>query len=294
MYVLRGGNGLGRPCWVGDGSKATWRPCARLCGNAESNVVGSAHRLFSLYKGRRNHVIRKHRRTDRWLIQSSSSSFAADAGNTKDTEKASKGSSGDMNRSSSTRKDIQQGNRDSNNGLKLAWEVILPDTPLLLLTAFTLVGSIVATLCFPLALGDLFDVVREHIASLPYNNLVESSTGGISQTIADVRHAAATAPPAFRQVLLRLCLCLVASAIGNGAVAFLAPSLGERFGSRLRQRLMGDVLAKDQAFFDGISKGDLVSRITQDIGVLQATISDFLAQRGIRSILEVGISLGVM
>jgi ABC-type multidrug transport system fused ATPase/permease subunit len=55
-----------------------------------------------------------------------------------------------------------------------------------------------------------------------------------------------------------------------------------------------EMLSKDQSFFDTTTKGDLVSRLTLDIGVLQATIADFLAQRGIRSMLEVTLSLVIM
>ena len=179
--------------------------------------------------------------------------------------------------------------------LRLAWDVLKPDSPLLAVIFVTLVGSIIATLCFPLSLGDLFDVVRIQVSNSGAQAVAGSANHqGLVQTIADIRHAATVAPPSFRGVLLRLSSCLVISAIGNGILAYMAPLLGQRFGTRLRKRLMREVMARDQSFFDAVSKGETLSRLTQDIGVLQTNVSDFLAQRGIRSMLEVVISLGIM
>jgi hypothetical protein len=129
-------------------------------------------------------------------------------------------------------------NHDSSTrAIRLAWEVLRPDWPLVALTAGMLVASILTTLAFPLAIGDLFDVVRTHLQE----NSIAVAEGGsrnLAQMIRDVRMAAASAPPAFGSVLARLCACLVASATGNGIVAYLAPMLGERFGTRMRERLM--------------------------------------------------------
>ena len=110
----------------------------------------------------------------------------------------------------------------------------------------------------------------------------------------DVRSISAAAPTNFYPVLFRLCACLCCSAIGNGAVAFLAPLLGERFAARMRKRLMAETLAKDQAYFDSAGKGDITARLTLDVAVVQATVADFLGQRGIRSMLEIFCSLAIM
>jgi len=184
-------------------------------------------------------------------------------------------------------------------------ELLKPDAPLVVLTMLTLLATVFATLAFPLAIGDIFDVVRQHLASIstastansipvPVPAFTTSLADSLLQTVVDVRAAAVAAPPAFHAVLLRLCICLVLSAAGNAAVAYLAPLMGERFGVRLRKRLMKEILSKNQSFFDGIAKGDLVSRLTLDVATLQATITDCLGQRGIRSILEVVCSLTIM
>jgi ABC-type multidrug transport system fused ATPase/permease subunit len=81
---------------------------------------------------------------------------------------------------------------------------------------------------------------------------------------------------------------------GNAAVAYLAPLLAERFGLRLRKRLLSEVVGKPQTFFDTSSKGDLVSRLTVDANVLQTTLADITGQRGFRSLFEVLGAMAIM
>jgi ABC-type multidrug transport system fused ATPase/permease subunit len=180
--------------------------------------------------------------------------------------------------------------------VQLALEVLRPDFPLVALTAVILTATIATTLAFPLAIGDLFDVVRQHLAALGAPAAPTAGAGGIgwAGTLAALRTASASAPPAFRPTLLRLCACLVASAAGNAVVAYLAPLLGERFGARMRTRLMQEILSKRQSFFDANPKGDLMARLTLDVTVLQGTLADFVGQRGFRSMMEVAFSLGMM
>ena len=187
------------------------------------------------------------------------------------------------------------------SSVRLASELLWPDRALVALTAVTLILTVGLTLAFPLAIGDIFDVVRENLASTTAT--VGAATGtltpptttlGLTQTIADVQGIVANAPPKFYPTLLRLSACLILSAAGNAAVAFLAPLLGERFAVRLRKRLMLETLSKDQAFFDSAGKGDIVSLLTLDVAVIQNTLADFLGQRGIRSMLEVFCSLAIM
>lgn len=182
------------------------------------------------------------------------------------------------------------------SSVRLALEILWPDRFLVALTALTLILTVGLTLAFPLAIGDLFDVVRENLSTTVVAGAGTTSAGlaGLTQTIADVQSIAANAPPQFYPVLFRLCACLMLSAMGNAAVAYLAPLLGERFAVRLRKRLMAETLAKDQAFFDSAGKGDIVSLLTLDVAVIQNTLADFLGQRGIRSMLEVFCSLAIM
>lgn len=174
---------------------------------------------------------------------------------------------------------------------RMTWSLLLPDAWLLAFALSTLVVSVIVTLGFPLALGDLFDCVRKHIAEL-------SSGGGVPQplplwgtgirTYMDVvKTAYFTAPPEFHPILLRLCACLVFSSIGNATSSYLAGMIGERFGTRLRKTAMESMMRKNQSFFDRMSQGELISRLNADCTAVQTTMTDFLGQRGLRSVIEI-------
>jgi ABC-type multidrug transport system fused ATPase/permease subunit len=143
-------------------------------------------------------------------------------------------------------------------------ETLRPDWPLLLATALVLAATIFFTLTFPLVIGEVFDVVRAHgglANEAPINPF--AALGGTSSTT----------PPTFAGVMVKLCACLVLSATGNAAVAWCSALLGERFGRRLRGRLMDTLMARNQAFYDASAKGDLVARVTLDVTVLQNTLA---------------------
>lgn len=177
----------------------------------------------------------------------------------------------------------------------VAWSLLRPDLPLLVLTVSTLVVSVVVTLGFPLALGDLFDIIRSSLAAsaaagttpdvLPLWNT------GIGTYVSLVRRAMETAPPDFYPTLFRLCGCLVLSSMGNAASAYLASMLGERYGKRLRQQTMRRMMEKNQLFYDRHSRGELISRLNADCSAVQTTLTDFLGQRGVRSVIEILFSL---
>jgi len=190
------------------------------------------------------------------------------------------------------------GTEQKTSPLALALEVLKPDAPLVAVTVLTVFATVITTLAFPLAIGDLFDVIRQYLGSMASAVQPQAAPttpwGSLMQTAAEVQIAAAASPQAFRSILLRLSVCLVLSATGNAAVAFLAPTLGERFGVRMRKRLMEETLSKSQSFFDASSKGDLVARLTLDVATLQTTVADFIGQRGVRSMLEVACSLAIM
>ncbi|GAB4822090.1 hypothetical protein N2152v2_009136 [Parachlorella kessleri] len=169
---------------------------------------------------------------------------------------------------------------------KLALQMLRPDLLLGAATAAMLVLSIATTLAFPLAMGGLFDVVRQHstsAAAAAASAAPAAPPGLLGLPAAGL----GSAPPTFRRALLQLAVCLVLSPIAGATVGYLAPLLAERFGSRLRKHLVQEVLRKDQAFFDRTSKGDLIGRLTLDVATLQNTLSDLIGQRGLRSLLEV-------
>lgn len=189
-----------------------------------------------------------------------------------------------------------------NAAWQLASEVLWPDRFFL---AFTLVIVIISTLlvlAFPIAIGDLFDIVRGYLTTPSATQLAAKTAaaapspgsgvgnlfiGGIQHMICSVRDAAAAAPPAFGPALSRLSVCLLLSTLGNCIVSFLAPFLANRFAARLRKRVMAETLARDQSYFDSAGKGDITSRLSLDITVVQATVDDLLGQRGFRSLFEI-------
>lgn len=185
---------------------------------------------------------------------------------------------------------------DANNRVaEVAWSLLRPDLPLLVLTISTLVVSVLVTLGFPLALGDLFDIIRSYLAASAAAGTTPGVLPvwgtGIGTYVSLVRRAAETAPPDFYPTLFRLCGCLVLSSMGNAASAYLASMLGERYGKRLRQQTMRRMMEKNQLFYDSHSRGELISRLNADCSAVQTTLTDFLGQRGVRSVIEILFSL---
>ena len=180
----------------------------------------------------------------------------------------------------------------------VAWSLLRPDVPLLILTLITLVVSVLVTLGFPLALGDLFDSIRSYLAA----NAAAGTTPevlplwgtGIGTYVDLVKKARETAPPEFYPTLFRLCGCLVLSSMGNAASAYLASILGERYGKRLRQQTMRRMMEKNQLFYDSHPRGELISRLNADCSAVQTTLTDFLGQRGVRSVIEILFSLVII
>jgi ABC-type multidrug transport system fused ATPase/permease subunit len=175
----------------------------------------------------------------------------------------------------------------------MAWSLLVPDALLLGLTLVVLVSSVAVTLQFPLALGDLFDIIRKHTSETTLQTLPTWGTG-IRTYVWMVKEAARTAPAEFYRVLGALCGCLVFSSIGNASSSYLSSILGERFGKRLRKKMMKTMMDKNQQFYDGMGQGELMSRLNTDCTVVQTTLVDFLGQRGVRSVVEILMSLVII
>lgn len=117
--------------------------------------------------------------------------------------------------------------------MRLAIETLRPDWPLLLITTASLIATIAFTLAFPMAMGQVFDVVRAQ------GGLASAASGPAAAAVNPFSHGAvAAAPSSFQGALLKLAACLVLSATGNALVAYLSTIVGERFGHRLKSRLM--------------------------------------------------------
>ena len=175
----------------------------------------------------------------------------------------------------------------------IAWSLLVSDALLIVLTLIVLISSVAVTLQFPLALGDLFDIIRKHTSDTTIQTLPVWGTG-IQTYVWMVKEAARTAPPEFYRVLGALCACLVFSSIGNASSSYLSSMLGERFGKRLRKRMMKSMMDKNQQFYDGIGQGELMSRLNTDCTAVQTTLVDFLGQRGVRSVIEILMSLVII
>ncbi|PSC68391.1 ABC transporter permease [Micractinium conductrix] len=173
------------------------------------------------------------------------------------------------------------------NAVRLAVETLRPDWPLLAFTCLALVATIAFTLAFPLAIGEVFDVVRSQ------GGLADAPAAAVANPFSGLG-AASSVPGSFRTALAKLSACLVLSASGNALVSYCSTLLGERFAHRLKGQLMETIIARPQAFFDSTPKGDLVARLTLDVQVLQATLADFIGQRGFRSMFEVTGALALI
>lgn len=184
------------------------------------------------------------------------------------------------------------------SSIRLAFEVLWPDRYLVLLAFCIMLVTVGLTLAFPMAIGDLFDVVRQNLPTTssglsPHQCATNPSPVSLLVALMNLPSTVSSAPHKFQAVLSWLCTVLLLSGMGNAAVAYIAPLLSERFAGRLRKLIMSRLVEKDQTQFDGSGKvnGDMTSRLSLDVSVLQTTVTDFLGQRGIRSLLEITCSL---
>ena len=201
---------------------------------------------------------------------------------------------------------------------RLAVSTLRPDWPLLLGTFIVLAGTVLFTLLFPLAIGEVFDVVRQQVrhsrqrartvcmrtaasrqhlcagirrrprrrccTARPGAHPHVLLQGGLAGTgggatpgavnpFAGLGGAVVGTPSSFRAAMVKLSVYQVLSATGNALVSYFSTVLAERFAYRLKERLMRTIMAQDTPFFDATTQGDLVSRLTVDVQVLQATLA---------------------
>lgn len=83
------------------------------------------------------------------------------------------------------------------NAWRLALATLRPDWPLLLATSVSLAGTILFTLLFPLAIGEVFDVVRAQVGAVPlWCATTFCWTGRVMRMPSCSCMAVSTAPPA--------------------------------------------------------------------------------------------------
>lgn len=110
----------------------------------------------------------------------------------------------------------------------------------------------------------------------------------------DVDRAALTSRFVWAVVVGQLAAALTGAAGANTVQVYLSTLIGERFSTRVKNKLVRELLSRDQAFYDRTPKGELLSRLTNDITTLQNILVDVLGNRGVRSLLEVGGSMIVI
>ncbi|KAJ1940622.1 hypothetical protein EC988_006982, partial [Linderina pennispora] len=148
--------------------------------------------------------------------------------------------------------------------------LLAPELWLFLGVALTAVGAAVVSLWTPVVTGDLINVIARSV----------KLAGEMDESI-----LAALRSPARKLFVLFFT---------NGLLTFahttLVTVLGERLGLRLHALAMETLLAQDLAFFDRTQSGELVARLTSDIGEFQSTFKRLVTQ-GLKSLtLSVGVA----
>jgi ATP-binding cassette subfamily B protein len=77
---------------------------------------------------------------------------------------------------------------------------------------------------------------------------------------------------------IAMSIVIVALAVTTAARFYLVSWLGERVGADLRRRMFDQVLALSPAFFETARTGDILTRLTADISVLQSLIGSAISQ----------------
>ncbi len=77
---------------------------------------------------------------------------------------------------------------------------------------------------------------------------------------------------------LAMSAVIVALALATAARFYLVSWLGERVGADLRRRMFDQVLALSPAYFETARTGDILTRLTADISVLQSLIGSAISQ----------------
>ncbi|KAJ2777127.1 hypothetical protein GGI15_004613 [Coemansia interrupta] len=153
--------------------------------------------------------------------------------------------------------------------------LLAPEAWLLLGVALTAVGAAVVSLWMPVVTGDLINVIARSIREA-------------SSSLADTQLADSLRSPARRLLLL-----FVANGLLTFAHTTLVTVLGERLGGRLHLQAMRALLHHDLGFFDAGRSGELVARVTKDIGEFTSTFKRLVTQ-GVKALtltMGVGVQL---
>ncbi|KAJ2724090.1 hypothetical protein GGI07_002211 [Coemansia sp. Benny D115] len=148
-------------------------------------------------------------------------------------------------------------------------KLLAPECWLLLGVALTAVGAAVVNLWTPVVMGDLINVIARGA------RLVAAMDDSVAEALGSAAKR------------------LLGLFVANGLLTFthttLVAVLGERLGLRLHTQAMNRLLAHDLAFFDRAQSGELVARLTSDIGEFQSTFKKLVTQGVKSATLAVGV-----
>jgi ATP-binding cassette subfamily B protein len=130
-------------------------------------------------------------------------------------------------------------------------------------------------------------VVGAAVSLLVAAGLVLLLGQGVKRLI-DEGFATGTGTTQLNQAALLMFAVVTALAVATAARFYLVSWLGERAAADIRRDLYGHVLSLSPAFFETARTGDILSRMTADVAVLQALIGSAVSQWLRSSLLIVG------
>ncbi|KAJ1721284.1 hypothetical protein LPJ53_004180 [Coemansia erecta] len=151
--------------------------------------------------------------------------------------------------------------------------LLAPEAWLLLGVALTAVGGAVVSLWMPVVTGDLINVIARSIRTA-------------ASALDDTQLLDALRSPARRLLLL-----FVANGLLTFAHTTLVTVLGERVGGRLHMQALRALLHHDLGFFDRARSGELVARVTADVGEFTSTFKRLVTQGVKASVLALGVGV---
>ncbi|KAJ1973133.1 hypothetical protein H4R35_004279 [Dimargaris xerosporica] len=177
------------------------------------------------------------------------------------------------------REQQKQGNGQPSNALSSSqiqgswmaiWQLVKPDTWLLVAVIFAAVGSAMVNLWTPIVMGDLINILSRSLQTV-------TTAAALPPSIT---------PAVIRQGLHRAAMKLLALFAAQGVFTaghiYLVSALGERVAFRLHDQLFTALVTQDIAFFDMHRTGELAERLSADISDFKHTFKQVVTQ-GLKS-----------
>ena len=143
-----------------------------------------------------------------------------------------------------------------------------PEAHLIAMSLGTLVATSGITLLFPYVVGQVVDIIQ--------------STDGASSTLTPTTAAAGL-----------FGLTLVAG-IAVTARSQLLAIAGNRIVHRVRQQLFGAIISQELVFFDNVKTGDLVTRLSADVQLIQKAATSHVVTTARAMVMSMGATAMMM